>query len=63
MEALIPILVALVLIVLAWKLLKGVAKTGVLLAILVIAVAPMRSSWSQKPATVCAGVLAGLLTF
>ena len=37
MEQIIPILVALLLIVLAWKFLKGAVKTIVLLAILVIA--------------------------
>jgi hypothetical protein len=38
MELLIPIAVALVLVVLAWKLLKGLVKTAVLIGILVLAV-------------------------
>ena len=37
MEALLPLIVALVLIVLAWKLLKGLAKTVALVAIAVLA--------------------------
>jgi hypothetical protein len=38
MELILPIIVALVLVVLAWKLLKGLAKTVVLVGILVLAV-------------------------
>ena len=38
MEALIPIIVALLLIVLAWKFLKGVVKTVALVVILIAAV-------------------------
>ena len=37
MELLIPVAVALVLIVIAWKLLKGLVKTVVLVGILVLA--------------------------
>jgi len=37
MDQILPIVIALLLIVLAWKFLKGVIKTVVLLAILVIA--------------------------
>jgi mannose/fructose/N-acetylgalactosamine-specific phosphotransferase system component IID len=37
MEQILPIVVALLLIVLAWKFLKGVVKTVVLLAVLVVA--------------------------
>jgi hypothetical protein len=38
MELLIPVAIALVLVVLAWKLLKGLVKTVVLVGILVLAV-------------------------
>jgi hypothetical protein len=38
MELLIPVAVALVLVVLAWKLLKGLVKTVVLVGILVLVV-------------------------
>jgi mannose/fructose/N-acetylgalactosamine-specific phosphotransferase system component IID len=37
MEQMLPIIIALVLIVLAWKFLKGTVKTVVLLAILILA--------------------------
>ena len=37
MEAVVPLIVALVLIVIAWKVLKGVIKTVALVAILAIA--------------------------
>ena len=37
MEALLPIIIALVLIVLAWKLLAGIVKTVALVAILAVA--------------------------
>lgn len=37
MEQYLPILIALVLVVIAWKVLKGVAKTAVLVAILIAA--------------------------
>ena len=44
MELIVPIIVALVLIVIAWKVLKGLVKTVVLVGILALAAAYVRGT-------------------